>query len=100
MGGAAAGASSTNLVCVWGLVEVLQIIHFIVYISITVPLVLREFFRILSFANMGMFPNVMEIFVIDTEAPPPPRFVEEEASSNFLLGIGDVGTAIIILAAT
>lgn len=78
----------------------LQIIHFIVYVSITVPLVLREFFRILSFANGSMFPNLMEFFIEDVQVSQPERFVEEEAATNFLLSSGDVWTGVGILILT
>jgi hypothetical protein len=64
----------------------------------SVPLteLLREFCRVLSFANLSVLPNVFELFVDDEFPDPPKRFEQEKCSSTFLLEAGNVLTLVLV----
>jgi cysteine-rich repeat protein len=97
--GSAMGGSGGSLGSVWGLVESLQIINYMVYLSIDMPSSLRSFLRLLSFANMNFLPNIFEqlIPIKDTFDDPPSSFKGEEVSTNFLLNTGNVVTLWLII---
>ena len=90
-GATVAGASSfscMNPTNFWLLVEILQIINFMLYLSLNMPLVLRVFFRLLSLVNGDFIPDVFGYFIEETGIDPPTRFADEELSSNFFLNAG------------
>jgi cysteine-rich repeat protein len=89
----AMGGSGGNISALWGLVESLQTINYMVYLSIDMPSSLRSFLRVLNFANMSKLPNFFEhlIPIKDTFDDPPLSFKTEEVGTNFLLKVGKIG---------
>ena len=93
-GGAAAGAGSSgsaammNPTTFWSLIEVLQIINYMIYIAAESPYLLSQLFRSLSIANGDFMPDVFGYFLSGSGIDPPGRFSDEGLSSNFFLNAG------------
>ena len=59
------------------------------YLTMPIPDILQNFFRVLSVANCSFVPNIFEFFIEDSSLAPPVKFAEEEQATNFLLTAGD-----------
>jgi cysteine-rich repeat protein len=83
--------SSSNFNAVWSLVDILQIINYIIYMSAALPDHLKSFLRQLSFANFEFIPSFFESSSDEFPSPPVP-FENEGIGSDFLINIGNMVT--------
>lgn len=83
--------SSSNFNAVWSLVDILQIINYILYMSVALPDNLKSFLRQLSFANFEFIPSFFETARDEFPAPPVP-FANEGVGTDFLINAGNVVT--------
>ena len=82
---------SSNFNAVWSLVEILQIINYILYMGAELPDNLKTFLRQLSFANFEFIPSFFETETDSFPAPPLP-FASEDVGTDFLINIGNMVT--------
>ena len=94
--GASSGANFFNPSAFWGFIEVLQVINYMIYLSTQMPLILRNFFGLLSMANADFLPNIFEFFILETGEEAPTRFATEGLSLNFFLNSGHIIKVIVV----
>lgn len=83
--------SSSNFNAVWSLVDILQLINYILYMSVALPDNLKSFLRQLSFANFEFIPSFFES-ARDEFPAPPVSFENEGVGTDFLINIGNMVT--------
>jgi len=82
---------SSNFNAVWSLVDILQLINYLLYMSTALPDNLKAFLRQLSFANFEFIPSFFDS-VGDEFAGPPAPFASEGVGTDFLINIGNMVT--------
>lgn len=92
LGGASAAMSggAVNLQALWGMVEMMQITNYLVFLSAKYPENVKTFLSALNIANMAFLPNPFQKYGV-TEDPfpdPPKSFVDEGFNTDFIMNTG------------
>lgn len=84
------GGASLGLL--WGLLESIQLVNYLVYMSVAFPDNLRHFLKTLNFANFEFVPNFFDKYEKDEFDQPPVAFTKENTGTDTLINIGNMVT--------
>lgn len=84
------GGASLGLL--WGLLESIQMVNYLVYMSVAFPDNLRHFLKFLDFANFEFVPNFFDKYASDDFDQPPTAFTKENTGTDTLINIGNMVT--------
>ncbi|CAG9327428.1 unnamed protein product [Blepharisma stoltei] len=79
-----------NLQALWGMVEMMQIQYYLIFLSPKYPDNLLSYISALSIANGNFLPNPFQKYLIkrDPFPDPPERFIEENFNTDFIMNAG------------
>ena len=76
----------------WSLLESLQLINFLIYMSVTFPDNLSTFLNKLNFANLEFVPNFFDLYASDDFNQPPSSFTNANTGTDTLINTGNMMT--------
>ena len=79
-----------SLALLWALLESLQLINYLIYMSVVFPDNLSTFLNKLNFANLEFMPNFFDMYASDDFAQPPISFTKAETGTDTLINIGNM----------
>lgn len=82
--------AGTSLSFLWGLIEALQLINYLSFMSVSFPDNLKAFLRALNFANFAFLPGFVDN-IEEFESPPEP-FEAQKWSSGFIANSNNIIT--------
>ncbi|CAG9327427.1 unnamed protein product [Blepharisma stoltei] len=79
-----------NLQALWGMVEMMQLINYLIFLSPKYPENVKTFLSALGIANGNFLPNPFQIYAVkDDPFPDPPKaFYDENFNTDFFMNAG------------
>ncbi|CAG9322898.1 unnamed protein product [Blepharisma stoltei] len=79
-----------NLQALWGMVEMMQLINYLIFLSPKYPDNVKTFLSALSIANGNFIPNPFQMYLVkdDPFPDPPESFLDENFNTDFFMNAG------------